>query len=164
MVLLAICDAENCFTFFDFVNYGCFEQLCNDFTFILVNCLKTFSRFSSRRYSTSHRVNEIRISLAYSFWIGKTTVWKIISETCETIYEVLKEPYFNSSSSTEDWKKYLKDLKKFGIFSTPSNLSTANTFASSTPRWLELYITIIKAPSAWSYMWRWELLYTLWFR
>lgn len=49
----------------------------------------------------------------------------------------------------ERLEKISQGFEKFVIFLTSSNLLTANTFASSVSSWLELYITIIKAPSVW---------------
>ena len=45
--------------------------------------------------------SETRKLLSYSFHKRKATLYKIISETCDAIYEVLKESYLKSPSSTE---------------------------------------------------------------
>lgn len=45
--------------------------------------------------------SETRKLLSHSFHKRKATLYKIISETCDAIYEVLKELYLKSPSSTE---------------------------------------------------------------
>ena len=47
---------------------------------------------------------ETQQSLSYSFRVGRQTLSKIVSETCEAIYEALKDPYLRLPSSSEDWK------------------------------------------------------------
>ena len=42
-------------------------------------------------------------SLSFSFRIGKATVSKIISETCDAIYTVLKDTYLSPPQSKEEW-------------------------------------------------------------
>ena len=42
-------------------------------------------------------------SLSFSFRIGKATVSKIISETCDAIYTVLKDTYLPPPQSKEEW-------------------------------------------------------------
>ena len=42
-------------------------------------------------------------ALSFSFRIGKATVSKIISETCDAIYTVLKDTYLSPSQSKEEW-------------------------------------------------------------
>ena len=41
---------------------------------------------------------ETQQSLSYSLRVGRQTLSKIVSETCEAIYEAVKDPY------SEDWK------------------------------------------------------------
>ena len=41
--------------------------------------------------------------LSFSFRIGKATVSKIISETCDAIYTVLKDTYLSPPQSKEEW-------------------------------------------------------------
>ena len=42
-------------------------------------------------------------ALSFSFRIGKATVSKIISETCDAIYTVLKDTYLFPPQSKEEW-------------------------------------------------------------
>ena len=42
-------------------------------------------------------------TLSYSFRIGKATVSKIVSETCEAIYSALKEKYLSYPKCEDDW-------------------------------------------------------------
>lgn len=44
-------------------------------------------------------------SMSYSFRIGKTTLSHIISETCNAIYEHLRNDYLCAPKSEEDWLK-----------------------------------------------------------
>ena len=41
--------------------------------------------------------------LSFSFRIGKATVSKIISETCDAIYTALKDTYLSPPKSKEEW-------------------------------------------------------------
>ena len=41
-------------------------------------------------------------SLSFSFRIGKATISKIISETCDAIHTVLKDTYLSSPQSKEE--------------------------------------------------------------
>ena len=41
-------------------------------------------------------------SLSFSFRIGKATVSKILAETCQAIYDVLKETYLSPPQSKEE--------------------------------------------------------------
>ena len=48
---------------------------------------------------------ETQQSLSFSFRVGKSTICKIISETCVAIYESLKTQYLSCPTSPEDWKR-----------------------------------------------------------
>ena len=51
-------------------------------------------------------------SLSFSFRIGKATISKIIAETCDAIFTVLKETYLSPSESEEEWLKISEQFKK----------------------------------------------------
>ena len=50
-------------------------------------------------------------SLSFSFRIGKATVSKIISETCEAIYKVLKEKYLSAPETAAEWLNISEQFK-----------------------------------------------------
>ena len=55
-------------------------------------------------------------SISYSFRIGKTTLSHIISETCDAIYQCLKDTYLSPPTSEDDW------LKIAGLFEEKWNM------------------------------------------
>ena len=50
-------------------------------------------------------------SLSFSFWIGRSTISGIITETCKAIWEGLKEQYLRSPGTPAEWKNIAKDFK-----------------------------------------------------
>ena len=50
--------------------------------------------------------------LSFSFRIGKATVSKIISETCDAIYTVLKDTYLSPPQSKEEWLEISSKFEK----------------------------------------------------
>ena len=57
-----------------------------------------------------------QISLIYLFRMGKKTVSRIISETCEALYEVLCNKYLNAPKNKEQWKKISDDFEELWQF------------------------------------------------
>ena len=51
-------------------------------------------------------------SMSYSFRVGKATTSNIISETCEAIYECLKDTYLSPPKSSEDWLQISKQFEE----------------------------------------------------
>ena len=51
-------------------------------------------------------------SLSFSFRIGKATVSRIMAETCDTIYEVLKDAYLSVPKTKDDWLKISQDFEE----------------------------------------------------
>ena len=51
-------------------------------------------------------------SLSFSFRVGKATVSKIISETCQAIYSVLKGPYLTPPGSETEWLEISKQFQE----------------------------------------------------
>ena len=66
-------------------------------------------------------------SLSFSFRMGKATVSKIITETCETICEVLKDNFLGASKTKEDWLKIAKEFEENWNMLTPSVALMAST-------------------------------------
>ena len=54
---------------------------------------------------------ESQQSLSFAFRIGKSTVSKIIRETCSAIYSALPTLYLKPPNSSEDWLKIVKDFE-----------------------------------------------------
>lgn len=50
-------------------------------------------------------------SLSFSFGIGKATVSRIVAETSDAIYKILKEKYM-SARTEKDWLKISKDFEE----------------------------------------------------
>ena len=57
-----------------------------------------------------------QISLTCLFRMGKKTVSRIISETCEALYEVLCNKYLDTPKTKEQWKKISDDFKQLWQF------------------------------------------------
>ena len=51
-------------------------------------------------------------TLSYSFRMGKATVSKIVSETCDAIYAVLKEKYLSPPKCRNDWLNISKQFEE----------------------------------------------------
>ena len=51
-------------------------------------------------------------SLSFSFRMGKATVSKIVAETSEAIYEVLKNDFLATPKTQEDWLKIAEEFQK----------------------------------------------------
>ena len=58
-----------------------------------------------------------QISLTYLFHMGKKTVSRVISETCETLHEILCNKYLNAPKKKEQWKKISNDFEELWQFS-----------------------------------------------
>ena len=52
---------------------------------------------------------ESQQSLSFAYRTGKSTVSRILRETCDAIFSVLKDPYLKPPSSKDDWKNIKKD-------------------------------------------------------
>ena len=57
-----------------------------------------------------------QLSLTYLFRMGKKTVSRIISETCEAMYQVLSQKYFCVPTSELQWKKIADDFEEIWQF------------------------------------------------
>ena len=55
---------------------------------------------------------ESQISLSFSFRIGKSTVSKIIAETCDALHRVLFSLYVKPPSSNNEWKAISQDFEE----------------------------------------------------
>ena len=55
---------------------------------------------------------ESQQSLSFSFRIGRSTISKILRETCDAIFCCLSEKYLKSPQSEEDWNKISEDYEK----------------------------------------------------
>ena len=61
------------------------------------------------RYLTSV---ESQQSLSWSLRLGRTTVSKIVRETCEAIWKVLSPIYLRSPSTEQEWKQISDDFEE----------------------------------------------------
>ena len=52
----------------------------------------------------------LQVSLSFSFRLGKSTVCRILRETCVVIWDVLAKEYVKALSSEDDWKKISRDF------------------------------------------------------
>ena len=59
-------------------------------------------------------------SLSFSFRMGKATISKILTETSDAIYQVLKENYLSVPKTKEDWIRISKEFKK--IWNMPNTI------------------------------------------
>ena len=50
-------------------------------------------------------------TLSFSFRVGKTTVRKIVAETSDAIYSVLKETYLSPLKTKKDWLKIAQEFE-----------------------------------------------------
>ena len=55
---------------------------------------------------------ESQQSLSWSFRLGRTTVSKIVRETCEEIWKVLSSIYLRSPSTEQEWKQTSNDFEE----------------------------------------------------
>ena len=55
---------------------------------------------------------ESQQSLCYSFRLGKSTVSKIVAETCSAIYLCLKDTYLKSPQSTDEWQNIASSFEE----------------------------------------------------
>ena len=53
---------------------------------------------------------ESQQSLSFSYLIGKSTLSRIIRETCDAIFEALAGEYLHPPSSTEEWENIARDF------------------------------------------------------
>ena len=51
-------------------------------------------------------------SLSFSFRVGRATISKIVAETCEAIYNVLKDCYMAPPKTQGDWLKISEEFEK----------------------------------------------------
>ena len=56
---------------------------------------------------------ESQQSLSFAYRIGKSTLSRILRETCDAIFSVLKDPYLKPPSPKDDWKNIEKDFRDF---------------------------------------------------
>ena len=54
---------------------------------------------------------ESQISLSFSFWIGKSTVSKIIAENCDALHSVFFPPYVKPPLSNNVWTVISQDFE-----------------------------------------------------
>ena len=54
-------------------------------------------------------------SLSYSFRIGKSTLSRIISETCTAIFESLKDQYISCPKSSREFPPYLFFFSRYSL-------------------------------------------------
>ena len=59
---------------------------------------------------------ESQQSLSLDFLMGRSTVSKIVSETCEAIYFSLKDPYLKSPQNANDWRKISRRFEEVWNF------------------------------------------------
>ena len=55
---------------------------------------------------------ESQQSLSFSYRIGKSTASKIVSETCDVIYNVLSNEYLRPRKSKEEWLRIARDFEE----------------------------------------------------
>ena len=55
---------------------------------------------------------KLQISLSFSFRIGKSTVSKIIAETCDALHRVLFPLYVKPPSSNDEWEAISQDFEE----------------------------------------------------
>ena len=85
-----------------------------------------------------------RQSLSFSFRMGKATVSKIVAETSEAIYEVLKNDFLATPKTQEDWLKIAEEFQKTWNMSHVM----ASIFESNALNLVVLRTIIIKGFSA----------------
>ena len=93
-----------------------------------------------------------QISLTYLYCMGKKTVSRVISETCEALYEVLCSKYFNTPKTGSNGKMYPTTSKSYGSFYTLSEQSMGRTFVFWLQIKMELCFIIAKDFSAFNYL------------
>ena len=56
---------------------------------------------------------ESQQSLSFAYRIGKSTLSRMLRETCDAIFSVSKDPYLKPPSSKDDWENIEKDFRDF---------------------------------------------------
>ena len=82
-------------------------------------------------------------TLSFSFRVGKARVSKIVAETSDAIYSVLKETYHHQKQK-KTGLGLPKSSKTSGICHTQLDALMGNMFESSAQSFLGLYIIIIR--------------------
>ena len=102
---------------------------------------------------------ESQQSLSLAYLIGKSTLSRIIRETCDAIFEVLAGEYLQPPSSTEERKKLLVTSKRHGIYPILLVQSMANILEFNVQNRVELFFIIIKDSSL-LHCWQFAILTT----
>ena len=63
-------------------------------------------------YCVYTKTGDSQQSLSFSFRVRKATVSKIISETCDAIYIVLKDTYLSPPQNKEEWLEISSKLEE----------------------------------------------------
>ena len=94
---------------------------------------------------------ESQHSLSWSFRLDRTTVSKIVRETCEVIWKVLSPIYLCSPSTEQEWKQISNDFEE--IWNLPHCIGqlTGNTLQLNVPKNLDQDISTTKAVLALSF-------------
>ena len=58
---------------------------------------------------------ESQQSLSFVYLIGKSTLSRIIRETCDAIFEAVAGEYLHPASSTEEWENIARDFQETWI-------------------------------------------------
>ena len=98
---------------------------------------------------------ESQQSLSYAYRVGRTTVCQIVSDTCDAIYESLKDPYLKTPASPQDWTEISNNFEEkwnfpYVIGALDGNISI---FVFNAQNKQGLCIIIIKVTIV-SYFWR----------
>ena len=88
-------------------------------------------------------------SQAFTFRVGRSTVCKIISETCDGIWDALQEQYLKAPESEDDWRKIAEDSKMSGIFQTALVHWMENILPWSAQKMEDQIIIITRVSTVW---------------
>lgn len=77
---------------------------------VLANYIKCMTTFTDvKGYSE-------QVSISFGFRVGRSTVSKILKETCEVLWEVLQPVYVRAPSSEEEWKGISRHFEQIWSF------------------------------------------------
>ena len=87
-------------------------------------------------------------TLSFSFRVGKATVSKIVAETSDAIYSVLKETYLSSPKTKEDWLRISQEFEDKWNMPHTVGCIDAKYVRIECPKLSGLYIIIIRGFTA----------------
>ena len=88
-------------------------------------------------------------SQAFTFRVGRSTVCKIISETCDGIWDALQEQYLKAPESEDDWRKIARGFEDEWNFPNCLGALDGKHIAMECPKKEDQIIIITRVSTVW---------------